>query len=347
MAGTQDLDTGQFLTYLFILFLPFITLFLIHQVIPHDPIKFKILQWAVIQGQPWALRGTCRPLSRKKFKRYKMPSVSMVHGEVKTSNILLTYLIPLAMAAFRVGCRMKCFLHQLGHLGRPPNHFAAMAGKVGAHLDPYLRFDSDSFWIGVNNHASFCMANSPHLFEDLHLTEQGTQVQGIGVGLQVKGTGTFVMRIHDGDGKTHEIKIPKSLYLPNLKGCLLPPQHWVQEAKAKKGNKGLTWMENYWDKCILIWDGGKSWRSIPHSPLTNTSTFYSSPASKMYHAFAATFKACEAAFLNREQVLQVPGLRERVPEEFIAEENIHLRPGNYLEVKKMREDNAQCEREGG
>jgi hypothetical protein len=58
------------------------------------------------------------------------------------------------------------------------------------------------------------MANSPHLFEDLRLTKQGTQVQGIGKGLQVKRIGTFVMRINDDDGKTHVIKIPNSLYLP-------------------------------------------------------------------------------------------------------------------------------------
>ena len=129
---------------------------------------------------------------------------------------------------------------QSGRLGRPLTRFTAMAGEAGSHLDPYVSFDSDSFRIGVDNHASFSMANSPHLFQDLRLIEQGTQVHGIGTGLQVKGTGTFVMRINDDDGKTHVIKIPNSLYLPNLKGCLLSPQHWAQEAKAKKGNKGKT-----------------------------------------------------------------------------------------------------------
>jgi len=161
------------------------------------------------------------------------------------------------MAAFWVGCHVESFLRRSGRLGRPLTRFTAMAGKAGSYLDPYMSFDSDSFWIGVDNHASFCMANSPHLFEDLRLTKQGTQVQGIGEGLQVKGTGTFVMRINDDDGKTHVIKIPNSLYLPNLKGCLLSPQHWAQEAKAKEGNKGKTRMENYWDKCVLIWDGGR------------------------------------------------------------------------------------------
>ena len=96
-----------------------------------------------------------------------------------------------------------------------------MAGETKSNIDPYMSFNSDSFRIGVYNHASICMANSPHLFEDLRLTNQGTQVQGIGdigEGLQVEGTGTFVMRINDDDGKTHEIKIPNSLYLPILQG---------------------------------------------------------------------------------------------------------------------------------
>jgi hypothetical protein len=64
------------------------------------------------------------------------------------------------------------------------------------------------------------------------------------------------MRIKDDDGGTHTIKIPNSLYLPKLRQCLLSPQNWAQEAKAK-GNKGereanRTWMENHWDKCVLL-----------------------------------------------------------------------------------------------
>ena len=98
------------------------------------------------------------------------------------------------------------------------------------------------------------MANSPHLFdfEDLRLVNKGKQVDGIGAGLEVEGTGTFVMRISDDDRKTHKIKIPNSLYLPKLRQCLLSPQHWAQEVKAKRGHKGKTWMENYWDKCVLL-----------------------------------------------------------------------------------------------
>ncbi len=189
---------------------------------------------------------------------------------------------------------------------------------------PLPAFDSDAYRIGVDNHASFCMANSPHLFENLRLTDRGTQVQGIGEGLQVEGMRTFVMRINDDDGKTHVVKIPKSLYLPKLKGCLLWPQHWAQEAKARKGNKANAWMENYWDKCVHIQDGGKFRRSIPHDPSTNTPTFYSAPASKTYRAFTTTYEACSADFFDRERIAYDPSTGEHAPEEFVAEENINV-----------------------
>ena len=119
-----------------------------------------------------------------------------------------------------------------------------------------------------------------------------------------KGDRHIQMRIEDDNGRSHTIKIPNSLYLPELRLCLLSPQHWAQEAKAM-GNKrewktNKTWMENHWDKCVLFWAGGKFQRSIPHSPSTNTPSFYSAPSSKTYRAFAATFEACEASFFRKE-----------------------------------------------
>jgi hypothetical protein len=70
------------------------------------------------------------------------------------------------------------------------------------------------------------MVNSPHLFENLQL-KQGGEVAGINCGLEIKGIGAFKFKIDDDDGKTHKTKIPNSLYLPDLKRCLLSPQHWA------------------------------------------------------------------------------------------------------------------------
>jgi hypothetical protein len=60
------------------------------------------------------------------------------------------------------------------------------------------------------------MAGYPHLFEDLRLSDEG-QVEGINDRLKIMGKGTFKFKIEDNNGRTHEIKIPSSLYLPGLK----------------------------------------------------------------------------------------------------------------------------------
>ncbi len=75
---------------------------------------------------------------------------------------------------------------------------------------------SDSYPIGVDCHASHCMANAPHLFEDLKLKAVG-EVEGIKQGLDIKGIGTFKFKMEDDNGKTHKIKIPNSLVVPDLK----------------------------------------------------------------------------------------------------------------------------------
>jgi hypothetical protein len=196
----------------------------------------------------------------------------------------------------------------------------------------------DSYPIGVDNHASRCMANAPHLFENLEVAPQGQHVSRIAAGIEIRGMGTYIMRLQEDQGKMHEIKIPNSLYLPELRQCLLSPQHWAQEAKTM-GNKGKTWMENYWDdKCVLCWGGGKFCKTIPHDVRTNTLVFHSTPASAAYWAFVTTFEAYEAPYFCHEHVLQFPGgLREHAnPAEFIAEENTNLQ--DYPEAAKVRED---------
>ncbi len=87
------------------------------------------------------------------------------------------------------------------------------------------------------------MANTPHLFEDLKLMKMG-EVEGIKQGLVIKGIGTFKFKIKYDNGKTHEIRVPNTLFLPDLRRCLLSPQHWVQEARDNYPLLRGTWMES-------------------------------------------------------------------------------------------------------
>ncbi len=175
-----------------------------------------------------------------------------------------------------------------------------------------------------------CMVNALHLFENLKLGEVG-EVEGIKSGLIIKGTGTFKFKIKDNNGMTHEIKIPNSLYVPELKRCLLSPQHWVQEAKDNYPMPKGTRMSQD-DECYcMYWDQAEFHKSIPYDPSANVPILYTAALSHASRAFATTFKTMEAPFFRREKVLQFQGQGrainkpELVPEEFVAEENVNYR----------------------
>jgi hypothetical protein len=132
-------------------------------------------------------------------------------------------------------------------------------------------------------------------------------VEGIQVGLGIKGTGTFKFHIEDDKGGVHLIKIPNSKYVPDLKVCLLLPHHWAQEAKdhypVPKGTKTDTNNETL----TLIWKQQKYQWTIPYHPLTNTPSFCTALALHTYRAFVALFEAAEAQYHQREHILQMPG----------------------------------------
>jgi len=150
--------------------------------------------------------------------------------------MLKTYLFPIAVSILRVGCQVEGWLRELlasHHLRELPSFPRPTFTTLSSAVDRTrtVHFDSNSYPIGIDTRASRCMVNAPHLFKDLKLRDVG-EVEGIKSGLDIKGTGTFRFKIKDNDGMMHEIKILNSLYIPELKRCLLSPQHWVQRQKT-------------------------------------------------------------------------------------------------------------------
>ncbi len=186
---------------------------------------------------------------------------------------------------------------------------------------PRIRFDTDSFVIGVDTFASITLGNLPDQFEDFKM-HNDTEMEGIQGGLDIKGTGTFKFHIKDDEGGVHLIKIPNSKYVPDLKVCLLSPHHWAQEAKDQypvpKGTKTDTNNE----ALTLIWNQPRHQRTIPYHPLINTPSFRTTPASHTYRAFVALFEAAKAQYHQGEHVLQMPG-RLHLDKDYTAEENAH------------------------
>jgi hypothetical protein len=158
---------------------------------------------------------------------------------------LWTYLFPIAASIFKVGCCIEGQVREI-LISRHLRELLSITGPtytaLSSAVDCILAvlFDSDFYPIGINTHASHCMVNSPHLFEDLKLGDVG-EVEGIKQGLDIKGMGTFKFKIKDNIGMTHKIKIPNSLYVPELKRCLLSPQHWVQQKPIILGQRAHGW----------------------------------------------------------------------------------------------------------
>ena len=65
------------------------------------------------------------------------------------------------------------------------------------------------------------------------------------------------------------MKVPNTLFFPDLRRCLLLPQHWVQETRDNYPLPRGTRMENNDKNCILIWGQAKYKKTIPFNPTSN------------------------------------------------------------------------------
>jgi hypothetical protein len=184
MAGPTQLDMGQLLTqlltYLYLYTLPYIIHYLMQHAILSNPAEIKQTIWVFSQVPPWPPRGHRGHMSHHKYRQKVQPCQ---RGRVKWKALLWAHLFALAIAYFRVGYHVES---HLCCIFGAPLRLTSFMSSVGN--PDQVRFDSDSFLVRVDNHASYCMANSPHLFDNLVLSKVG-KVDGINDGLEILGKG--------------------------------------------------------------------------------------------------------------------------------------------------------------
>jgi hypothetical protein len=214
---------------------------------------------------------------------------------------MLTYLLPLALISFKVGCHVEHFLCRLRTALNMHQCLPKIVAFAASTTLPYqvssIRFNTDSFVISIDTFSSITLRNHPDQFENLK-THNDTEVGGIKGGLGIKRTGTFKFHIKDDKERAHLIKILNSKYVPDLKLCLLLPHHWAQEAKDHYPVPKETKLDTDDEALTLIWTQQKHRRTIPYHPLTNTPSFRTAPASHTYRAFVALFEAAEAQYYH-------------------------------------------------
>ena len=93
------------------------------------------------------------------------------------------------------------------------------------YQDIKYKYDTDSFEIGIDNHASKCIEKDKNNFISRITPTSNTILRGSGGNLQVRGFGTVQWKITDDNGQEHKITIQGCLYVPDMHSCLLSPQH--------------------------------------------------------------------------------------------------------------------------
>jgi hypothetical protein len=177
MAG-PTMHIGHQVAYLQIFIMPYMLQCLFQAACLTDPVLCKTTYNVFVQGSPWRwpLQGR-RTHSIPKRLHGRKPSM---HLRMESTNnaILRTYLVPITVSVFRVGCHMEGRLRELltSHRPRklpsfPRPTFTALSSAIDCTRT--IQFDSASYPIGIDTHALHCMVNAPHLFEDLKLGEVG------------------------------------------------------------------------------------------------------------------------------------------------------------------------------
>ena len=89
-------------------------------------------------------------------------------------------------------------------------------------------FDSDSFTIGFDNHASKTISNQSSHFISKFFPLTHQHIKGIRGQIAIKGQGTVRWKIEGDKGMVHTLEINDTLYIPKSQISILCPQHWYQ-----------------------------------------------------------------------------------------------------------------------
>ena len=157
--------------------------------------------------------------------------------------------------------------------------------KLEIRNDPLSNwFDTGSYVLVFDCQASACILNIESHFEDIRDWKE-PMLKGFGATTIAK-IWTWVCDIQDDSGRTHTIKVPGSLFVPNIQKCLAYPQHIAQ-----------THEQTITEKTVLLTGAqgvtftfelkGEHTISIKHNPRSNVPEVNVALNCRSYHSFVA------------------------------------------------------------
>jgi hypothetical protein len=177
-----------------------------------------------------------------------------------------------------------------------------------------ITFDTDSFKIGIDTHATACMSPEasdfiPGSMVPFPQSDGGIRAYGKGPLLKINSLGTLRWVIEDDDGTAHPILLPNSIYCKQGTQRLLSPQHWSTEAN-KEGtiNPDSTRSIQYHDRNVLYFGPkGEFKKSIFNHSKSNVPSFYTAAGTHQYKQYShAIHKIHHAKVSTIEQAICYP-----------------------------------------
>ena len=148
-------------------------------------------------------------------------------------------------------------------------------------------YDTNSFLIGIDNHASYSMTNSKKDFVGKP-TKVNVRVKGIKGHSTSALRGTVKWTIQDDDGKAHDIHLPNTYFLDGLPLRLLSPQHLAQTYKTIDTIPDGTISYTTADSVVLLWHNKCHKRTVRLNA-SNVAVFRSAPDYAALMAFTQSY----------------------------------------------------------
>jgi hypothetical protein len=172
-----------------------------------------------------------------------------------------------------------------------PNYIAMPTDTSATRI---ISFDSDSFQIGIDTHATACMSPDksdfiPNTLVPFPPSKGGIRAYGKGPLLRINATGTVRWRIDDDNGMKHVITIPNSIYCSQGTQRLLSPQHWGAEAnKTNTLNPDSTRSIQYHDRNVLYFGPkGEYKKTIFNHSKSNVPSFFTAAGTHEYTEYCS------------------------------------------------------------
>jgi hypothetical protein len=151
-----------------------------------------------------------------------------------------------------------------------------------------LQYDTDSFLLGIDNHASASMTNTEDDFVGPTKTVD-IKIKGIKGYLSTAKVGTVRWTLQDDQGRNHQFNIPGTYLVPDLPIRLLSPQHLAQEMFKISNEPDGTACHTYSNGVVLTWNHGKYCQTITLDK-ANIPIIQASPSYNNYKNYISTLK---------------------------------------------------------